>query len=193
MTLLTFRLNAAKVEVARTGLKLFTYRTFKFYRMNSKPASYWINQLDLKAHPEGGFYKETYRSEGMLSHTHGSRNYSTAIYFLLRREDKSNFHRIKSDEIWHFHAGDTLTIYVLTQEGLKSYRLGNNLEAGDQLQVIIPADHWFGAKLNEGSYTLAGCTVAPGFDFRDFELAVSKDLLREFPDEKEIIDMLTLD
>ncbi|MEP6735213.1 MAG: cupin domain-containing protein [Chryseolinea sp.] len=166
--------------------------------MNSKPASYWINHLNLKPHPEGGFYKETYRSEGVLSHAHeaivgGARNYSTAIYFLLRGEDKSNFHRIKSDEIWHFHAGDTLTIYVLSKDGLISYRLGDNLDAGDQLQVIIPANHWFGAKLSEGSYTLAGCTVAPGFDFRDFELAASKDLLKEFPDEQEIIASLTLD
>ncbi|MBA4057899.1 MAG: hypothetical protein C0490_24495, partial [Marivirga sp.] len=122
----------------------------------------------------------------------GSRSISTAIYFLLRAQDRSLFHRIKSDELWHYHAGDTLHIYVLTHQGLVMHKLGTNLEQGDALQVVIPANHWFGAIVSErGSYTLSSCTVAPGFDFQDFELAVREDLVKEFPGEKELITKLT--
>jgi len=159
-----------------------------------QPAEYWVKHLNLQPHPEGGFYKETYRAEEEVSYAfNGSRSISTAIYFLLRAQDKSLFHRIKSDEIWHYHAGDTLYIFVLSSNGLITHKLGQNLEHGDQLQVVIPANHWFGAVVSEnGSYTLSGCTVAPGFDFRDFELAVRENLVREFSSEKELIEKLTL-
>jgi predicted cupin superfamily sugar epimerase len=158
----------------------------------------WIQHLGLQSHPEGGYYRETYRSseelspEGLPSRFPGYRSISTAIYFLLRGSDKSLFHRIKSDELWHFHAGDMLTIYVLGERGIATYRLGDTPGNGEHLQVVIPGNHWFGAMVGEkGSYTLAGCTVAPGFDFQDFELADRNELLREFPMYKEIIFALT--
>jgi uncharacterized protein len=160
-----------------------------------KSIDYWINHLGLLPHPEGGFYKETYRaSEKILSSAlpalfGGDRNLSTAIYFLLRSEDISVFHRIKSDELWHFYYGSTLLIYVLHERELKIHRLGANLDKGDSLQVVIPANCWFAAHIeNPDSFALCGCTVAPGFDFRDFEMAERNTLLKEYPGyDKEII------
>lgn len=163
-----------------------------------KSARYWIEQLKLTAHPEGGFFKETYRSEeniqcsALPERFGGERSFSTAIFFLLRSQDRSMFHRIKSDELWHFHAGTCLNIYVLTNSGLVIHRLGPDPDQGDSLQVVIPANCWFGAKVVQPySYTLAGCTVSPGFDFRDFELAERDQLLKTFPDQKNIIEQLT--
>ena len=163
-----------------------------------QPAEYWIDHLNLQPHPEGGFYKETYRAReeisvgGLPSRFRGPRSISTAIYFLLRAQDRSLFHRIKSDELWHFHAGDTLNIYLLSHVGLITHKLGTHMEQGDALQITIPANHWFGATVGEsGSYTLSSCTVAPGFDFQDFEVADQMKLLQGFPAHKEIITRLT--
>jgi predicted cupin superfamily sugar epimerase len=163
-----------------------------------KPAEYWIKHLALQAHPEGGFYKETYRSKkiimaaGLPVGFPDERNFSTAIYFLLRAEDRSMFHRIKSDELWHYHAGACLSIYVLTSANLCIHKLGPDPEKGEHLQVVIPANCWFGAKVNKpNTYTLAGCTVAPGFDFQDFEMGERHQLLNEFPLEADIINLLT--
>jgi predicted cupin superfamily sugar epimerase len=163
-----------------------------------KPADYWIDHLHLQPHPEGGFYKETYRSgetipqNGLPARFPGPRSFSTAIYFLLRSKDRSQFHRIKSDELWHWHAGGMLSIYVLDQQGVTVHQLGDNLEKAESLQLVIPANRWFGAKLTqENSYVLASCTVAPGFDFMDFELADKKELIKQYPAHKEIVDLLT--
>ena len=163
-----------------------------------KPAEHWVKQLELQAHPEGGFYKETYRSteiitrNGLPDRFTGTRNFSTAIYFLLRSEDCSMFHRIKSDELWHFHDGSALTIYILNEEGLTSKKLGPHPEHGESLQVVIPANCWFGALVDDAeSYTLSGCTVSPGFDFNDFELADRGKLLKEYPDHAGIITRLS--
>ena len=156
-------------------------------------ADYWIKHLNLSPHPEGGFYRETYRASGEVevSGMSGSRNFSTAIYFLLGKDDRSMFHRIKSDELWHFHAGGRLTISVLAGGKLIQHSLGSDLQRGDSLQVVIPAYCWFGGLVTEGPYVLAGCTVSPGFDFRDFEMAKRAELLREFPDQGSIIEQLT--
>ncbi len=162
-----------------------------------RPAEYWINQLDLQAHPEGGFYKETHRSaetipqNGLPTRFPGPRSFSTAIYFLLRSQDCSLFHRIKSDELWHWHAGGTLSIYVLDRKGMKIHFLGDNPEKAEFPQLVIPANAWFGAKVNQGDFVLAGCTVAPGFDFDDFELADRRVLINQYPAHKEVIEMLT--
>jgi uncharacterized protein len=163
-----------------------------------KDACYWINHLSLSSHPEGGFYRETYRAKesipasGLPDRFQGDRSFSTAIYFLLRSEDRSVFHRIKSDELWCYHAGATLPIYLLHDQQLTVYKLGPSLDQGDSLQVVIPSGCWFGAKAEQpGSYTLAGCSVAPGFDFQDFEIADRKILMREYPAYRQIIEMLT--
>ncbi|HTE28942.1 MAG TPA: cupin domain-containing protein [Chryseolinea sp.] len=162
-----------------------------------QPAEYWIEHLGLKPHPEGGYYRETYRASGQIPQSAlpvqfpGPRNYSTAIYFLLRANERSMLHRIKSDELWHFHAGDPLTIYVLTESGVISHNLGLNLHDGDQPQVYVPAKRWFGAMINNGSYALASCTVAPGFDFADFEMGSRDQLLSDFPGNENLITMLT--
>ncbi len=163
-----------------------------------RPAEYWINHLQLRPHPEGGFYKETYRSKeniqlcGLPSRFASPRSFSTAIYFLLRSKDKSLFHRIKSDELWHFHSGSVLHIYVLNKAGITVFKLGDDLEKGESLQAIIPANCWFGAKvISPDAYTLSSCTVAPGFDFKDFELADQAVLLKKFPDHRDIITELS--
>jgi len=156
---------------------------------------YWINHLELQPHPEGGYYKELYRSSESISSAalpdrfKGDRSFSTSIYFLLRSEDRSVFHRIKSDELWHFYQGSTLLIYILQENELKILKLGSNLEKGESLQVVIPANCWFGSHVEQqNSFALCGCTVAPGFDFRDFEMADRRDLLKKYPGlEKEII------
>lgn len=158
---------------------------------------YWIKHLNLEAHPEGGFYKETYRSQETITRQslparfEGNRNFSTAIYFLLRSQDRSVFHRIKSDELWHFYQGSTLSIYMLTDKGLTIQKLGTDLLQGESPQVVVPANCWFGARVEEKeTYALCGCTVAPGFDFKDFEMAGREELLRQYPGwEKEIIEL----
>jgi predicted cupin superfamily sugar epimerase len=162
-------------------------------------ANYWINHLKLKKHPEGGFYRETYRSNGMITgdclptQFAGSRNFSTSIYFLLQSQDRSCFHRIKSDELWHFHAGSSLTIYVLDRQGITTHLLGMDADSGESLQIVIPANCWFGAMVNAPeSYVLSGCTVSPGFDFHDFEIANRQALLEQYPAHADTIQLLTL-
>jgi predicted cupin superfamily sugar epimerase len=154
-------------------------------------ARYWIEQLHLLPHPEGGYYKETYRCTEEISVPEGKRNISTAIYFLLEEKNKSHFHRIKSDELWFFHEGAALEIFCLTEDKLVTVLLGKNIEKGESLQAVIPAGTWFASKLkNETGYALVSCTVAPGFDFNDFELAKRSDLLTTYSDwQKTILEM----
>jgi predicted cupin superfamily sugar epimerase len=159
-----------------------------------------IVRLALEKHPEGGYYRETYRSEESIPATNlperfagGERSFSTAIYFLLAEEDYSALHRIKSDEIWHYYAGGTLLIHVLDQSGgYTQYRLGVNCGEDVFFQVVVKAGCWFGATLEKpDTFALVGCTVSPGFDFRDFEMADRGELLRLFPADREIIMRLT--
>ncbi len=161
-------------------------------------ADYWIKQLNLVQHPEGGYYRETYRSDDIIkppARFNGPRSASTAIYYLLDDTSISAFHKISSDEIWHFYDGDALTIYVINPQGqLTSYNLGHPLHHKDtaQLQICIKANQWFAAKVKSpGQFTLIGCTVAPGFDFTDFELADRKRLLTQYPQHQDIITQLT--
>ncbi|MDP6777355.1 MAG: cupin domain-containing protein [Candidatus Latescibacteria bacterium] len=159
----------------------------------------WIKALDLQRHPEGGYYRETYRSEeeipaaALPGRFQGPRALSTAITFLLPGGEFSALHRIKSDEIWHHYAGSSLTIHVIDPDG--TYRriiLGKDIEAGEGPQVVVPAGCWFGATVDEeGSYTLAGCTVSPGFDFEDFELGLRSDLIELYPQHRAIVERLT--
>jgi uncharacterized protein len=157
-----------------------------------------IDQLKLTKHPEGGFYKETYRSDFVItknalpSFFESNRNISTSIYFLLPSGEKSLLHRIKSDEVWYYHKGSTLLIYILMNTGLAIHRLGPSLGDGDRFQIIVPANSWFGAVVEEkDSFTLCGCNVAPGFDFLDFELGSRQELLSLYPQFQNEIATLT--
>jgi predicted cupin superfamily sugar epimerase len=160
-------------------------------------ARHYIKYLQLLPHPEGGYYKESYRSSGILPSSclpgfGGNRSFSTAIYFLLEQGDFSAFHRIKSDECWHFYEGETLLIHVLQQNGeYICKRLGKNLEDGEVLQFVVSAGAWFASEPAAGtSFALVGCTVAPGFDFEDFEMAKKENLVQEFPEHTSLIKRL---
>ncbi|MDP4284952.1 MAG: cupin domain-containing protein [Bacteroidota bacterium] len=161
-------------------------------------ADYLINHLSLQPHPEGGFFKETYRAnERILKNAlpdrfSGERNFSTAIYYLLMQGECSLFHRIKSDECWHFYAGQTLLIHVIENDGnYYCIKLGQNIAVGETFQFVIPATVWFAAEPATGSsFSLVGCTVAPGFDFSDFEMAHKAQLLSSFPQHSDIINRL---
>ncbi len=126
-----------------------------------------IARLDLKPHPEGGHYRETFRDPHSID---DSRAASTAIYFLLARGERSHWHRIDAVEIWHYYAGSALTLRIADSNGERAIRLGAYLAAGEQPQAVVPADTWQAAE-STGDWTLVGCTVAPGFDFAKFELA----------------------
>lgn len=158
--------------------------------MNMSPADI-IELLDLKPHPEGGYFRESYRAEGNV--VEFERSYSTAIYYLLEGNACSKFHRISSDELWHFYTGDPLVIVEMESKGIvRETTLGPDLKREQSFQHVVPARSWFGAYLPEGSeYALVGCTVAPGFDFADFEMGDREELLKQYPHAKSIIERLT--
>lgn len=152
-----------------------------------------ISKLDLSPHPEGGFYRETYRSPAKIDQINGfkgPRSCSTGIYYLLTSDTRSHLHRIKSDEVWHFYQGDPLKVVMLSPEGhYEEFILGSNLDRHQVFQAVVPAGYWFGAEVVEGgAYALVGCTVAPGFDFADFELAPKEEMLTRYPDHSELIN-----
>ena len=160
-----------------------------------------ISQLELIPHPEGGYYKETYRSSDVLKRKDlpnrftGDRVVSTMIYYLLEGDNFSHLHRIKSDESWHFYEGDTLVVSEISPDGiLTNHHLGKDLSKGETFQTVIPAGSWFGAKLlTPNSYCLVGCGVAPGFDFEDFDMATREGLTKAFPTHRSTIEKLTKD
>lgn len=164
-----------------------------------RTAEYYIEKLNLNRHVEGGSFHETYRSELVLPTRvlgidfKGSRNASTGIYFLLEYGQFSAFHRIASDEMWHFYDGNTLTIYEIEPDGtLKKHKLGKDLDAGETFQCVIKAGNWFGSRCEvKGGFSLSGCTVAPGFDFADFELADRAQLCKTYPLHHQLIESLT--
>ncbi|MGX5820319.1 cupin domain-containing protein [Chitinophaga lutea] len=162
-------------------------------------AAYWREKLQLTQHVEGGSFRETYRAplqipqHSLPANFAGDRAASTGIYFLLEEGDFSAFHRIAADEMWHFYDGITLHIYEIRPDGrLLVHRLGRDVEQGEQLQLVIPAGSWFASSVEEtGGFALVGCTVAPGFDFADFELADRKALSAAFPQHAGLIALLT--
>ena len=162
-------------------------------------AAAWIRKLALRPHPEGGHYRETYRAAervpagGLPRRFSGPRSCSTAIYFLLQGHEVSRLHRIKSDEIWHFYAGAPLTVHVIDTQGrYHAHPLGRKPNSEALPQIVVPAGAWFGATVDRArGYALVGCTVAPGFDFADFELADRTTLLRQFPRHRQLIERLT--
>lgn len=165
----------------------------------NKDYKYWVEKLEMLPHPEGGFYKETYRSNGTIPKNtlggifKGDRNICTAIYFLLTAENFSAFHKIASDEIWHFYAGDGLDISVIHPNGeYECIHLGNGENEDQVFQAVVPAESWFASEpSNKKGWALVGCTVAPGFDFQDFEMAKRANLIQDYPQYKGHIERLT--
>jgi predicted cupin superfamily sugar epimerase len=167
-----------------------------------RSASDYIQELALQAHPEGGWFRETYRSEEEYEHLPrryaGRRAFSTAIYFLLEQGQFSALHRIQSDEVWHFYDGTPLTITCITPNGaLSEIHLGRNSSNGEVLQAVVPRGWWFGSHISNevaqdaSVYALVGCTVAPGFDFADFEMPPRTTLVKMFPQHRSVIERLT--
>ena len=158
-----------------------------------------IEKLKLEAHPEGGYFYENYRSAGKVHSSdlwdgaEGLRNFSTGIYFLLDKKQFSAFHRIKQDEMWHFYSGSTLLLHMINDKGIyKLIKIGDNIKDDQFFQYVVPSGTWFASEVeNKNSFSFCGCTVSPGFDFRDFEMPNRKKLLSKFPNQKKIISRLT--
>lgn len=167
-------------------------------------AAYWIQSLQLEPHPEGGYYRETYHSpiwmdDDSTRSTYGDKRRSaTSIYFLLEAGDVSHFHRLKSDELWYFHAGDPLDVHTIDPAGAyRCHGLGLALDDGQAPQLLVPRGTIFGSSprpvnVNRAGYSLVSCMVTPGFDFHDFELFHLDELLRQYPRHEQVIRRLTL-
>jgi predicted cupin superfamily sugar epimerase len=158
-----------------------------------------IAALHLEPHPEGGFFRETYRSkeeipgEHLGGHFSGSRNFSTCIYFLLTSDNFSAFHRINQDEIWHMYYGAPVRLHMISSKGQYSHHLiGADIADGQTPQFVVEGGNWFAAEVEmKDSYALMGCTVSPGFHYDDFELASKKELISMFPEHGKVINRLT--
>jgi uncharacterized protein len=165
----------------------------------SKKAQFYKIQLNLQPHPEGGYFKEVYRSNEILKKEFlplrydRDRNLATSIYFMLEGEQTSKFHRLKSDEQWHFYDGCPVNIYILNEQGeLSPITLGKNIANDEVFQTVIKQNHWFAAELaDKNSFCLVGCIVSPGFDFTDFELAKRDELINMYPQHKDLIIRFT--
>lgn len=154
-----------------------------------------IKKFNLETHPEGGYFKETYRSE-LVAVPEGfksERNYSTSIYFLITNEAFSAFHKVNQDEIWHFYIGSCIHLHLIHPNGkYELIKVGNQITDGEVPQFVVPAQTWFAAEVvEEHQFAFVGCTVSPGFDFKDFELANREALTSKFPNHKNIIKRLT--
>jgi predicted cupin superfamily sugar epimerase len=167
----------------------------------TKDANYWIKKLKLEPHPEGGYYRQSYKADLVIPRESlppqfiGPRPASTAIYFLLERKSFSAFHRLRSDELWHFYAGAPVVVDVISESGEYSkILLGSDPDTGESLQAVVKAGSWFASHVKDGkSFALVGCTVAPGFDFDDFELARREELARHYPQHRQLIEQFTRD
>jgi uncharacterized protein len=165
---------------------------------NLQNAEYWIKKLDLTPHPEGGYYKETFASNDVIStstlerYRGKPRKAYTLIYYLLKSGQVSKFHLLQSDEIWNFYFGSTLTIHVIKEDGMYiEKKLGQDIERSESFQHAVEHGAWFGASVDgENSFALVGCFVSPGFDFEDFEIGNMDYLLQSFPEHHNIIEKL---
>ncbi|WP_198781013.1 cupin domain-containing protein [Shewanella putrefaciens] len=145
----------------------------------------FITFLELEQHIEGGYYRSSYRSAMQYDST---RALWSSIYFLLRTGEVSHFHRLTADEMWYFHGGQSLTIYMISPEGeLTTAQLGLDLAAGERPQFLVPKGCIFGSAMNQAGFSLVGCMVSPGFTFDDFELFSQESLLAQYPQHRDII------
>jgi hypothetical protein len=161
-------------------------------------AGYWIDVLGLVAHPEGGYFRETYRAQDVIAaealpaRFGGPRPASTAIYFLLRGSQHSALHRLRADEVWHHYAGSSLTLHQIRSDGRLTEVCLGRPGTGGVPQVAVPAGCWFGATVDDPrSYALVGCTVSPGFTMEDFELGNRAALVAQYPQHEALIARLT--
>jgi uncharacterized protein len=163
-------------------------------------ADFWIGRLNLARHPEGGYYRETYRSSGTFpsageGNPDGRRCWATSILYLLKNTERSRLHRIQSDELWFYHAGSPLTVHVFPENGNpSSFTLGLPTSKGEVFQETVPAGCWFGAlpaSPEDEGFSLVSCVVAPGFEFRDLSFASRDAMLAKFPEHRTIIEILT--
>jgi len=162
-------------------------------------ATEWKEHLDLEPHPEGGAYRETYRSDGALPEAalperfDGERHAAAHIYYLLPAGDVSALHRIRQDELWHVYDGGPATLHIFRPDGTYHAEvLGRNPAEGGRLHAVVPAGAWFGLTIGAtADFLLAGCTTVPAFDFADFELAEEKTLLDRYPEQEDVVRRLT--
>ncbi|HNP24134.1 MAG TPA: cupin domain-containing protein [Panacibacter sp.] len=162
-------------------------------------ANTYIETFGLKPHPEGGYYVRSYQSEITIEQTclpgrfNGSRLLSTAIYYLLKENDFSAFHRLNNDECWHFYAGGSLALFIIENDGsLQQVILGNNIAEKEVPQFVIKAGKWFAAApCAPAAFSFVGCTLAPGFDFDDLEFANRDMLVAQYPTHKSLIEKFT--
>ncbi|NLZ34085.1 MAG: cupin domain-containing protein [Clostridiales bacterium] len=156
-----------------------------------KTAEYYIEKLGLENHIEGGYFKQSYLAEDEAKE---NKKLYSSIYFLLKSGEVSNFHRLKSDELWYYHDGEALTIYIIDEKGkLVEKKLGLNIEEGEVPQILVEKGSIFGSATNKEGFSLVGCMVASAFTYEDFELFGRKELLELYPDYKDIIIKLTRD
>ena len=162
-------------------------------------SQFYIEALKLEPHPEGGFFSEIYKSDETINSQclparyNGLRSFSTSIYFLLKEDQISYLHKLKSDELWHFYDGCATKLYIIDEKGnLSNIVLGRNLAEGEILQVVIKRNYWFCAEITDKlSFSLVGCTVSPGFEFDDFEIGKRDELLTRFPQHNDLIKKFT--
>jgi predicted cupin superfamily sugar epimerase len=163
------------------------------------PLEELVAHFELQPHPEGGYFRETYRSGDLLpaeqlsGEYSGGRNLSTCIYFLLTAQNFSAFHRIQQDEAWHFYHGAPLVLHIIAPDGsYEKHRIGMDFRRGEVPQHVVPGGCWFAAEVaEEDAYSFIGCTVSPGFHFDDFELAQRQRLIEAFPQHEALIARLT--
>lgn len=154
-----------------------------------KSAQYYIEKLDMTSHVEGGYFKESVLSKDFFRE---DKKLFSSIYFLLETGEVSHFHRLTSDEMWYYHDGQALTIYMITSDGeLITKQLGLDIEKGEVPQVLVPKGYIFGSSMNNDGFALVGCMVAPAFTFDDFELFKRDELLNMYPHLEDIIKKLT--
>ncbi len=155
-------------------------------------SAYWINKLNLQAHPEGGYYSLNYQSPFYLKKTIEDKEVErfamSNIYFLLETGNFSAFHRLQSDELWHFYTGNPVEIFYIQKNGkLEHKKLGDSFG----FQILVPKNTWFSSRVIGQGFSLVACTVAPAFDFEDFELAKRDELIKKYPQHEKIITSLT--